>query len=161
MQNDIRLTPHFMLSEFVKSSTASAQKIDNTPSKEVMGNLKTLCEQVLEPLRQHFGVPIEINSGYRCPALNRAVGGAVNSQHMTGEAADIHIPVHDFVDSNGHHHSNMNILKKWFTWIMDNCDFDQLIKETTNRRTYWIHVSCKRDRSKNRHQVITFMLKSS
>lgn len=106
-----------------------------------------------------FDVPIIIGSGYRCPKLNTLVGGVVNSQHKTGEAADIHIPVYDFIASDGTHHTNMELLNRWFTWIMDNCDFDQLIKETANRKTYWIHVSCKRDRTKNRHQVITFLLK--
>lgn len=156
---DIQLTPHFKLSEFTKSSTASARGIDNTPPKEVIDNLRNLCEQVLEPLRQFFNVPIVIGSGYRCPALNKAVGGVKNSQHMTGEAADIHIPVYDFVDSNGKHHSNMETLNMWMRWLIDNTDFDQCIKETANRRTYWIHVSCKRDRSKNRHHVISFLLK--
>lgn len=157
---DIQLTEHFKLSEFVKSSTASARGIDNTPSKEVIGNLRNLCEQVLEPLRQFFNVPIVIGSGYRCPALNKAVGGVKNSQHMAGEAADIHMPVYDFKASDGTNHSNMETLNKWMRWLIDNTDFDQCIKETANRRTYWIHVSCKRDPSKNRHQVISFLLKS-
>lgn len=157
---DIQLSPHFILLEFVKSSTASARGIDNTPSKEVIDNLRNLCEQVLEPLRQFFNVPIVIGSGYRCPALNKAVGGVKNSQHMTGEAADIHIPVYDFKASDGTHHSNMETLNNWMRWLIDNTDFDQCIKETANRRTYWIHVSCKRDRIKNRRQVISFLLKS-
>lgn len=155
----MQLTSHFKLAEFEKSPTASAHHIDNHVPQSLIPNIKNLCEQVLEPLRQHFDVPIIIGSGYRCPKLNTLVGGVANSQHKTGEAADIHIPVYDFVASDGTHHTNMEILNRWFTWIMDNCDFDQLIKETSNRRTYWIHVSCKRDRSKNRHQVISFLLK--
>lgn len=137
----MKLTEHFQLSEFTRSSTADRRHIDNSIPTELIPNLKNLCKQVLEPLRQHFNTPIVISSGYRCPALNRAVGGAVNSQHMTGEAADIHIP--DTATGN-----------EWFTWIMENCDFDQLIKETSDRRSYWIHVSCKRNRSKNRHHVL-------
>lgn len=155
----MKLTDYFQLSEFEKSSTATSLHIDNHVPASLIPNLQNLCAQVLEPLRQHFNVPIVIGSGYRCPSLNKAVGGVKNSQHMTGEAANIHIPVYDFVDSNGNHHSNMEILNKWMRWIIDNTDFDQCIKETTNRRTYWIHVSCKRDRSKNRHQVISFLLK--
>lgn len=157
--NDIQLSPNFKLSEFTKSATATSRHIDNSAPAEVVENLRHLCEQVLEPLRQHFDVPIIIGSGYRCPQLNTFVGGVKNSQHKTGEAADIHIPVYDFLASDGTHHTNMEILNRWFTWIMDNCDFDQLIKETSNRKTYWIHVSCRRDRTKNRHQVITFLLK--
>lgn len=155
----MKLTQNFELSEFEQSSIATAHHIDNHVPAALIPNIKNLCEQVLEPLRQHFNEPIVIGSGYRCPQLNALAGGVKYSQHLTGEAADIRIPVYDFVASDGTHHTNMEILNKWFIWIMDNCDFDQLIKETTNRKTYWIHVSCKRDRSQNRHSVITFLLK--
>jgi len=157
--SDIQLSPHFKLSEFIKSPTATARGIDNTPSEQVISNLRNLCEQVLEPLRQHFNVPITIGSGYRCPALNSAVGGVKNSQHMTGEAADIHIPLYDFKDSNGNRRTNTELGRKWMLWIIDNTDMDQCIWETSNRRIYWIHVSCKSDRAKNRHHVISFLLK--
>lgn len=95
---DIQLTEHFKLSEFTKSSIASARHIDNTLSEsnpqqaEIIANLRNLCENVLEPLRQWYGKPIVISSGYHCPALKRAVGGATTSQHMKGEAADLRIP---------------------------------------------------------------------
>ena len=143
---DQLLTPHFKLSEFTKSSTATARKIDNTPSEQVISNLKLLCEQVLEPLRVHFNCPIIISSGYRSPALNKAVGGVANSQHMTGEAADIHIPD----ETTG---------KRWFLWMMDNLKFDQLImeKSTPTSTRYWIHVSFSRHRC--RQQVIQNLVK--
>ena len=80
---DQLLTPHFKLSEFTKSSTATARKIDNTPSQEVISNLQALCQNVLEPLREYFNCPIIIDSGYRSPALNKAVGGVANSQPAT------------------------------------------------------------------------------
>lgn len=91
---DIQLTPHFKLSEFTRSNTASKYHIDNTPSEEVIKNLKALCENVLEPLREWYGKPIVISPGFRCPALNKHpdVRGATNSQHMKGEAADLHLP---------------------------------------------------------------------
>ena len=144
---DQLLTPHFKLSEFTKSSTATARKIGNTPSEQVISNLKLLCEQVLEPLREYFNCPIIISSGYRSPALNKAVGGVANSQHMTGEAADIHIPD----ETTG---------KRWFLWMMDNLKFDQLIweKSTPSSTRYWIHVSFSKTRC--RQQVIENLIKN-
>lgn len=143
---NIQLSPHFKLSEFTKSSTAIVRKIDNTPSEQVISNLKLLCEQVLEPLRVHFNCPITIDSGYRSLALNKAVGGVKNSQHMTGEAADIHLPD----NATG---------RKWFLWMMDNLKFDQLImeKSTPSSTRYWIHVSFSRHRC--RQQVIQNLVK--
>lgn len=143
---DIQLSEHFKLSEFIKSSTASAKGIDNTPSVSVINNLRNLCEQVLEPLRQYFNSPIVIGSGYRCPQLNKAVGGVTNSQHMTGEAADLHLP-------------STAIGREWMKWIMMETDFDQCIFETADKKRFWIHVSCKSDRTKNRHHVISYLLK--
>lgn len=147
MKNDIQLTLHFKLSEFTKSSTATARKIDNTPNQEQIANLKALCENVLEPLRQHFNVPIIIGSGYRCPKLNAAVGGVKNSQHQTGEAADIHIPD----EATG---------KRWFEWLMDNVPFHQLIweKSTPTSTHHWIHVAFKRIGT-NKQQVIQNLVK--
>ena len=144
---DQLLTPHFKLSEFTKSSTATARKIDNTPSQEVISNLQALCQNVLEPLRVHFNCPIIIGSGYRSPALNKAVGGVANSQHMTGEAADIHIPD----EATG---------KRWFVWLMDNVPFHQLIweKSTPSSTRHWIHVAFKRI-GINKQQVIHNLIK--
>lgn len=143
---NVQLSPHFKLSEFTKSSTATVRKIDNTPNEQAISNLKLLCEQVLEPLRVHFNCPIIIGSGYRSPALNKAVGGVKNSQHMTGEAADIHLPD----NATG---------RKWFLWMMDNLKFDQLImeKSTPSSTRYWIHVSFSRTRC--RQQVIQNLVK--
>ncbi len=156
----MQLTEHFTLEEFTFSSTAKARGIDNTVSSQrVIENLRNLCEQVLEPLRSYANQPITISSGYRCKALNKVVGGARNSQHMTGEAADIHIPLYDFKDSTGSRLTDIETAREWMQWLTDNTDFDQLILETVNRKIFWIHVSCKRNRSLNRHQVIRFMQK--
>lgn len=156
----MQLTEHFTLEEFTTSSTAKARGIDNSVSSQrIIENLRNLCEQVLEPLRSYANQPITISSGYRCKALNKVVGGARNSQHMTGEAADIHIPLYDFKDSTGSRLTDIQLARDWMQWLTDNTDFDQLILETVNRRIFWIHVSCKRDRSLNRHQVIRFMQK--
>ena len=79
----------FTIKELTKSTTAQQKGIKNVPSKEQEQNLIALIENVLDPLREAYGKPIVVTSGYRCPALNKAVGGASNSQHMTGQAADI------------------------------------------------------------------------
>ena len=165
---DLLLSPHFKLAEFERSATATKLGIDNHVPSQYIPALQQLCKEILEPLRAfinsspppHKGEEgVVISSGYRCPLLNVKVGGAKNSQHMTGEACDIHIPVHGLTNGQGQRLTNTDILNRWFTWIMDHCDFDQLIKETSDRRIYWIHVSCKRDRTKNRHQVIRFLQK--
>lgn len=144
----MKLTDHFQLIEFTRSSTATARHIDNTPSEEIIQNLKFLCEQVLEPLRTYAGQPIIIGSGYRCPKLNSAVGGVKTSNHMYGYAADIHLP-------------NNETGKRWFLWMMDNLQFDELIweKSTPASTRYWIHVSIKLDDTKNRQTYIPNLLK--
>lgn len=148
MKYDIQLSKHFKLSEFTRSATASAKKIDNTPSLEVVSNLQQLCIHVLEPLREHFNCPITISSGYRCPVLNKAVGGVATSQHMTGEAADIHLPD----EATG---------KRWFVWLMDSVPFHQLIweKSTPSSIHHWIHVAFKQN-GHNAQQVIENLVKN-
>ena len=86
---DIKLSEHFRLSEFVSSPTARRLRIDNTPDSAALHNLQLLCTYLLEPIRKAFRQPIIINSGYRCRQLNRAVGGAQRSLHLSGRAADI------------------------------------------------------------------------
>lgn len=142
----MQLSPHFKLVEFSRSATAQARHIDNTPNEEQIKNLKFLCDNVLEPLREQFG-PIIIGSGFRCPALNTAVGGVKNSQHTTGEACDIHLP-------------SIEVGKKYFEFLKKLPIFDQLIWERDNPRSnhYWIHVSVKRS-GMNRKQVIPLLNK--
>ena len=156
---NLRLSEHFTLSEFESSATASKLGIDNRVPSRFIPALQQLCKEILEPLREFAQQPVIISSGYRCPQLNIKVGGVYSSQHTLGEACDIRIPEYDFTGKQGQRFTNTDILDRWFTWIMNNCDYDQLIKETTDRRIYWIHVSCRANKSKNRHQVIHFMQK--
>lgn len=145
--NDIQLTKHFRLSEFTRSATASQYNIDNTPPLEVVSKLQYLCQQVLEPLREYFNTPIIISSGYRCPALNSHpnVRRATNSQHLKGEAADIHLP-------------SIAIGRKWVEYLLEFGHFDNLIWEHDSSGHYWIHVSYKRN-GKNRQLYTPNLLK--
>lgn len=87
---DDRISKHFKYSEFTKSDTAARLHINNAiTSWEVRDNIKALVENVLQPLRDNWGGPLVINSGYRCPELNKAVGGVPTSQHVKGQAADV------------------------------------------------------------------------
>ena len=128
----MRLTEHFDLEELTRSATATRLGLMNVPPQTAVGNLRNLCQKVLEPLRQHLGKPIIVTSGYRSKELNKAVGGVENSQHLVGEAADLRIES----EKQG---------REWMAWIMDNCEFDQLILERNSKAT-WLHVSCKRNR---------------
>lgn len=80
---------YFTIKELCKSTTAIQRKIDNTPNSEIVNNLTLLVDNILDPLREKYGKPITVNSGYRCPALNKAVNGSKTSQHVKGLAADI------------------------------------------------------------------------
>lgn len=121
----IKLTKNFELNEFIYSVTAEANKIDNRPSVPVINNLKLLCKNVLQPLRDYLGTPIKITSGYRCLALNRKLGSKDNSQHIKGCAAD-------FICSD---------LNKAFDYIKDKLPFDQLLYEYDKQGNRWIHIS--------------------
>ena len=129
---------YFTMKELTKSSTADKLGIDNTPTTEVSAQLSNLVTHVLDPLREMYGKPITVNSGYRCPKLNAAVGGAKSSQHIRGEAADI---------SAGSKTEN----KKLFELIRDNLPFDQLLNESDYS---WVHVSYV-STSKNRKQILS------
>ena len=129
---------YFSIAELTKSSTAIKKKINNTPTKEVENNLNQLIDNILDPLREAWGQPIIVGSGYRCEALNKAVGGATNSQHKLGQAADIHTKS-DSVEDN----------KKLFELIKQlKLPFDQLINEYNYN---WIHVSYS---PRNRRQIL-------
>ena len=137
------LSKNFSLQEYTKSQTATRQGLDNTPNEDHMASAKLLFENVVQKVRDHFGVTV-INSGYRGPALNTAVGGSSNSQHCKGEAVDIECPGT----------SNYDVAK----WIEDNLDFDQLILEFITLGipdSGWVHVSYKSEG--NRKQSLTAM----
>lgn len=131
----MQLTEHFTLAEFVRSETAENKHIDNTPSQEVVDNLRALCRNVLEPARTAFGSPIYITSGYRCPALNKAVGGKITSQHLRGEAADLQV-------------KGVSNLRKLYR-IIDRLPHDQLLYETNKAGSKWLHVSFRRFGNRN------------
>ena len=127
---------YFTINEMCKSSTAQIKRIDNNPNEDQKEALKSLINKVLDPLRELYGNPIFVSSGFRSLDLNRAVGGAKNSQHMKGEAADIY---------TGTKEGN----KKLFELIRDNLPFDQLIDE---KNFSWVHVSFREGH--NRKQVL-------
>lgn len=157
---NLRLTPHFTVAEFERSATAVANHIDNTVPSQFIPALEQLCKTILEPLRAFAQQPIIISSGYRCNALNVKVGGAYASQHTLGEAADIFIPKTAYTDwDDNKAHTDMELAERWFSWLQANTDFDQLIMETSNDRDFWIHVSCRANRKKNRHQIFRDMRK--
>lgn len=152
---DFRLSEHFTLAEFERSATATKYGIDNRVPSSLIPALQQLCQTILEPLRTFASQPIPLSSGYRCNQLNIKVGGVYASQHTLGEAADIQIPKTTYTEwSDGLAHTDKQILYTWFDWIKTHCDFDQLIVETSNGKDFWIHVSCRKNRERNRHQVI-------
>jgi hypothetical protein len=134
----MKLSNSFNLIEFTSSETASRRGIDNTPSIAVIENLRLLCENVLQPLRDKYGKSINITSGYRSPKLNKAIGGSSTSQHCFGQAADIQVDRKDY-------------LKVWE--ILKTLPFDQIIFEFgTESAPDWIHVSFVQ--GKNRGQKL-------
>lgn len=156
-----QLSQHFQLAEFTRSDTTQRRGIDNTPSLSVVVRLSGLCHNVLEPLRKFAGQPIIIGSGYRSPALNKAVGGVSNSQHMTGEACDIRPPLLSPRGEKLNTEQQNAILQQWYEYIKRNLPHDQLIMERDSPKSnrYWIHVSCRIDLSKNRNQCIPLLNK--
>lgn len=129
---------YFTIAEMCKSETADRKGIDNRCNKEHVERLKALIENVLDPLREKYGKPIIVNSGYRSPELNKAVGGSATSDHMKGCAADI---------TGGNPSEN----KKLFYMIQSlGLSFDQLIDE---KNFAWVHVSY-RSENENRKQIL-------
>jgi len=126
----MNLSANFNLKEMTKSDTATRLGLDNTPGEVEIENLRLLCEKVLQPVRDHFGKSVTVNSGFRSPESNAAVDGSKTSDHCKGQAADIEIPGVP----------NAELAQ----WIMDNCDYTQLILEFYTQGipdSGWVHVS--------------------
>lgn len=132
----MKLSEHFTLEEFVASDTARVHHLDNTPPADAVENLRKLCINVLEPARKITQSMIHITSGYRCAKLNELVGGAKNSQHIKGQAADLRIYTQFYANNL------VNALKA--------LPYDQLILEQSGKMR-WVHVSYA---DKPRHQLI-------
>jgi len=133
----MNLSKHVTVEEFCFSPTAIRAGIKNVMALQQLENATLLCEKVFEPLRAHVGKPIKINSGFRSPSLNRAIGSSSsNSQHCKGQAMDLDL--HD---------------KELFDWIIDNLEFDQLIAEFgTDTHFDWFHISYSH--KNNRKEVL-------
>ncbi len=142
-EEDIRLAKNFTLNELIKSSTADRMGLNNWPKDDgVLVNLTNVANHILQPVRDEFG-PVRVNSGYRGPELNKAVGGSSKSQHCHGEAADFECS----------RIGNYTLAK----WISENLEFDQLILEFYEQgkpSSGWVHCSYKTD-GNNRSKIMT------
>ena len=128
----MNLSANFKLSELIKSETATRLDIDNTPNEEQIESLRLLCENILQPVRDHFGKPVKISSGFRCSALNQATGGSATSDHCRGQACDFEI---DGVPN-----------PELAEWIETNLKYTQLILEFwvpggDDPNAGWVHAS--------------------
>ena len=128
----MNLSPNFKLSELIKSETATRLDIDNQPNEEQIESLRLLCENILQPVRDHFGKPVKISSGFRCSALNQATGGSATSDHCRGQACDFEI---DGVPN-----------PELAEWIEANLKYTQLILEFwvpggDDPNAGWVHAS--------------------
>jgi len=141
-----KITENFSVKEMTASDTATKEKIANVPSAEILEALTFLCEQVLEPVRAHFGKPVKVSSGFRSDKLNSRIGGATNSLHTKGQAVDFEI---EGIDN-----------KELAEWVKNNCKYDQIILEyyvDNNGKPSndgWVHVSVRKVES-NRKELLT------
>lgn len=134
------VSKHITLNEATFSTTAVRLKIKNEPSASILESMKLVAEKCFEPLREWYGSPIKVNSFYRSPKLNKAVGGSATSQHSKGEAIDL---------SAGSRSENL----KLFNWCKENLEFDQLIHEYGDKTgPDWVHISYKK--TGNRNQIL-------
>ncbi len=138
----MKLTANFTLNELTQSETALRKGLDNAPTQDVISALQTLAVNVLQPVREHYGRGVKVNSGYRSPEVNASVGGSKTSDHCKGQAADIEIP------------GVAN--KELALYIRDNLEYTQLILEAYTEGvpdSGWVHVSY--DPTNLKKQVMT------
>lgn len=139
----MKLSMYVSLAEVTRSDTAKRKGIDNNPTPEHLENLKVICEEVFDKVREHFGVPIFISSGYRSASLNKAIGGSATSDHNNGRALDL--------DQDGHGNGVTNA--DVFNFIKNNLEFDQLIWEFgSSQNPDWVHVGYRK--GANRKQIL-------
>lgn len=139
---NLQLSLNLSLAEMVNSDSAKRLGISNQPTEEHIENMKSLAKNIFQPIREHFGIPIHISSGYRSFALNKAIGGAQTSQHSKGQAMDI--------DMDNTALTNAQI----FHFVKDNLEFDQLIWEFgTSISPDWVHVSFN-PHANQRHNIL-------
>ena len=134
------ISKHISYKEGVHSNTATRRGINNTPDDEQLNNMELLANEVFEPLRDYVGGPIKINSFFRCPELNTAIGGSKTSQHCKGQAMDIDDTFGRMTNAEMYH------------WIKENLDFDQMIWEFGDEdNPNWVHISyVSEDKNRNR-----------
>jgi zinc D-Ala-D-Ala carboxypeptidase len=139
----MKISKYVDISEVTNSDTAKRRGIDNSPTAEHLENLKVTCIEVFDKVREHFGVPIYISSGYRSAALNKAIGGSATSDHNNGKALDLD------QDGKGNGVTNRQV----FDYIKDNLEFDQLIWEFgSSQNPDWVHVGYRK--GANRKQIL-------
>jgi hypothetical protein len=139
----MKLSNYLSLAEVTRSDTAKRKGISNEPTAEHLENLKTIAFDVFDKVREYFGVPIFVSSGYRSAALNKAIGGSSTSDHNLGKALDL--------DQDGHGNGVTNA--DVFKFIKDNLEFDQLIWEFgTDKNPDWVHVGYRK--GANRKQIL-------
>ena len=140
----MKLSKYVSLAEVTRSDTAKRKGIDNSPTAEHLENLKVISEEVFDKVREYFGVPIFVSSGYRSAALNKAIGGSSTSDHNLGRALDL--------DQDGHGNGVRNI--DVLNYIINNLEFDQCIAEfpRANGDPEWVHVGYRK--GANRKQIL-------
>lgn len=139
----MKLSNNLTLAEVTKSATAKRKGISNEPTIEHMENLKAIAQNIFQPIRDHFGVPIAVTSGYRSADLNKAIGGSSSSQHCNGEAIDIDADVFGGLSN-----------KEVFDFVREHLEFDQMIWEFGDESNPdWVHISYKRQ-GQNRGEIL-------